>query len=243
MRTALRAAAAVAALVVTVAPTLHDAGAAPKQRCPVGQVRTSGVCVPYGAQTPATTPTTTPPPAEEIGDYEFLFVLEDGTVLRWDPCSPIRYVVNYQGAPSFAREVLAAAITDAENATGIDFVDGGTTTEGRNGTVPTGADAIIAFTTPADSGGLLPATAAGVGGANWYFPAGGTPRLVDGLVLLNATDIAGYTSRYGEQFGRDVLRTVMLHELGHMVGLDHVTDIKQVMYPISEALFYGSRRP
>lgn len=240
MKPAVRAVAALAALAFATPTAIDVASAAPKPRCPVGQVRQNGQCVAYGVAAPTTTTTTAPAPAEQIGEYKFLFTLDDGTVIRWDPCTALRYVVNYQGAPSFAAEILAGAIADVENATGIDFVDGGTTGRGRDGTVPDGADAIIAFTTPGESGGLLPSSAAGVGGANWLFPGDAPARLVDGLVLINASDMAGYTSRYGEQFGRDVLRTVLLHELGHMVGLDHVNDVRQVMYPVSEALFYGS---
>jgi predicted Zn-dependent protease len=29
----------------------------------------------------------------------------------------------------------------------------------------------------------------------------------------------------------DLVHSVLLHELGHLVGLDHVSDTKQLMYP------------
>lgn len=33
------------------------------------------------------------------------------------------------------------------------------------------------------------------------------------------------------QDGRQVVRAIVLHELGHLVGLGHVTDATQLMYP------------
>ena len=71
--------------------------------------------------------------------------------------------------------------------------------------------------------------AAGVGGAQWD---GSTGRIVHGYVVLN------YEEELEAGFGRGpatgtqgTLGQLMMHELGHAVGLQHVKDDQQIMYP------------
>ena len=51
--------------------------------------------------------------------------------------------------------------------------------------------------------------------------------LVSGMVQLDARDLV----RMRRQAGSAVARGVILHELGHLVGLGHVQDRRQNMYP------------
>jgi predicted Zn-dependent protease len=50
---------------------------------------------------------------------------------------------------------------------------------------------------------------------------------VSGQVVLDATDLRRMTRT---RSGRDEARGVVMHELGHVVGLDHVKDRTQLMY-------------
>lgn len=70
------------------------------------------------------------PKTTTFSDYAFL--LENpktGDPARWDPCEPVRYVVNAELAPVGAREELDQAIAEVSKATGIRFQSEGNTTE------------------------------------------------------------------------------------------------------------------
>jgi hypothetical protein len=51
---------------------------------------------------------------------------------------------------------------------------------------------------------------------------------VSGTVALDAPQIAPVLDR---RAGRSVVEAIVLHELGHLVGLAHVEDSGQLMYP------------
>jgi hypothetical protein len=55
----------------------------------------------------------------------------------------------------------------------------------------------------------------------------GTLAYVTGQVVLDAADLGPALSQSG---GADAARAVIQHELGHLVGLDHVADETQLMY-------------
>ncbi len=66
------------------------------------------------------------------GFKDYAFLLENpktGEPARWDPCQPIRYVVNPESAPRGAVEELDLAIAALSAATGIRFQSEGGTTE------------------------------------------------------------------------------------------------------------------
>jgi hypothetical protein len=161
------------------------------------------------------------------GSHGFLYRFGDGTYARWNPCRALTYRVNYVGAPGFARAEVDAAVARVEAATGIDLVDmgdlGGTT--GNNGTAPSGVDAVIAFVSAAENPNI--GSAAGLGGGG-YMPAwnGYDARVVSGFVLINES------LSYSQGLGPSGLQGLLLHELGHMMGLDHVQDLAEVMYPV-----------
>ena len=182
---------------------------------------------------PPTNPPTNPPgqPSSppSAGAHAFLYSFGDGTFARWNPCAAIRYSVNYTHAPSGARAALADAFAKVVAATGLTFEDVGDTTEGLDGVPPANADAVIAFANAAESGGKLSSGGVlGVGGGSFVsFPS---KRVIAGYVVLNR-DYA-----FPEGYGDNSLGETLLHEIGHMVGLAHVSDVRQVMYPTSHAV-------
>jgi predicted Zn-dependent protease len=55
--------------------------------------------------------------------------------------------------------------------------------------------------------------------------------LVTGTVSLDAGQ---FPSILGRRHGPAIAQAIVMHELGHLVGLDHVDDAKQLMYPQSQ---------
>ena len=153
------------------------------------------------------------------GPHTFLYT-GGGGIARWNPCQKLTYVVNDDRATSAQRDLLDSVILEAEHASGIDFVYVGETSGGLDGQPPQGARAVIGFSdgsaTPQLSGGTV-----GIGGGSFY---AGTPTR-DGSVA------SGY-ALFVNSFGTSVQqRELMLHEIGHMLGLGHINDATQVMNP------------
>lgn len=167
-----------------------------------------------------------------VGSHRFMYRFDDGSHARWNPCQPISYALNLSGAPGFARTDVEAAIARVEAATGLDFQYAGETAGGLDGRPPTGVDTVIAFASPSENDAL--SGAAGLGGGS-YSPAwyGADPRVVNGFVLVNRT------VSFTQGLGGSGLQGLLLHEIGHMVGLDHVDDYGEVMYPVMHPLPNG----
>jgi hypothetical protein len=159
------------------------------------------------------------------GPHTFLYALSGGGYARWNPCSTLTYVVNYNGAPSFARGEVDRAVARVEAATGIDLVNMGDTNAGNNGVPPNGIDAVIAFVNNSENSSI--GNAAGLGGGSYYAPWNGRDAYVArGFVLINET------INYSQGLSSTGLEGLLLHEIGHMMGLDHVGSTAEVMYPV-----------
>ena len=198
----------------------------------------------------ADTPLGTPPPAPATpGAFEFLATQDEGSApVAWDPCRPIRYVVNPAGAPPGADALLDEAIARTSAATGLVFVDEGTTDEpwkkDRDPYQPDRygekwAPALIVWSNDAEVPGLA-GYIAGLGGA---IPRpvpedpAGTLAYVSGQVVLDGGDLAAVIALPG---GADGVRSVIQHELGHMMGLDHVADPAQLMFSEGDVADWGT---
>lgn len=170
------------------------------------------------------------------GPHAFLYKMNDGSFARWNPCSTLTYQVNYSGAPPFARTEVARAVAKVEAATGINLVDLGDTTLGNDRIPPTGAKAVIAFVSPAESPAID--GVAGLGGGAYYTPWNGWDAYVaQGFVHINET------LNYTQGTGPSGLEGLLLHELGHMVGLDHVASTDEAMYPVMHNLPWAGYGP
>src|SRR5436190_22206861 len=66
--------------------------------------------------------------APTTGSYAFLATDGDRPI-RYDPCTPVHYVVNLSQAPPNALDHIAGAIAQVQAATGINFVYDGETDE------------------------------------------------------------------------------------------------------------------
>jgi hypothetical protein len=171
---------------------------------------------------------------------------KNGSVTRWNPCDGVIHVrINPAQGGTGALTDATSALAALGKATGLSFAVDGTTTF-----VPTTANAggqpaaiVIAWAAPGTGAGKSNYYSAGAvgeggwrssgvsnnGGATW------TWKITQGFVVVDPTvKLAG-------GFGNGQTRgALLLHELGHVVGLGHTTDTSQVMYPVLRSTSYGS---
>ncbi len=173
-------------------------------------------------------------PAPASAGWGPTYVDAQGHPARWDPCTPIPYVVQAGWIPEAGRRDLAEALQRLSAASGLVFVSEGDTDElpsrSRSAYQPERygerwAPLLIGWV-PAE------ATDLGLGGGvqgvslSVALPGRDAPHLVSGQVALDATH------RVASGFGAGTTDgEVLLHELAHAVGLGHVLDATQVMYP------------
>ena len=184
------------------------------------------------AVVPALRSVTTPASAEAGWGPTYVDTL--GRPARWDPCAPIHYVVLSRWAPATGRADLAAALARISAVSGLRFVDDGDTEEiplrTREAYQPARygkrwAPILIGWVPPSRTDLGL---GDGVQGVTMAIALGGRAggSIVTGQVALDAD------RRLPGGFGPGATEgEVLLHELAHAVGLGHVQDPTQVMYP------------
>ncbi len=181
-----------------------------------------------------------PEPPPQGGAHEFMMSNEDGSPVAFDPCRPVSWVLNPAGAPPGSEALVKEAVARTAAATGLVFEYDGTTTEGwakerepfqedRYG--DRWAPMLVAWATQSEQPGLA-GYIAGLGGGQAY-GLDGELTYVPGSLLLDAEDI-GHIPLDDPQ-GATVARGIIMHELGHVVGLDHVADPRELMYSESTA--------
>ena len=178
-------------------------------------------------------PPVTPPGVSDA--YAFLATGFGGDPVTYDPCQPIPYVVRPDGAPPGGDAVIAEAVRRTEAATGLRFIAEGTTEEApsddREPFQPDRygnrwAPVLIAWSDPSEVPGLA-GRVAGLGGSTPVLTPTGAQVLVTGEVTLDA---ATMRELFSSREGVEAARAVIQHELGHLVGLDHVEDPTQLMH-------------
>lgn len=172
---------------------------------------------------------------------------DDGSPVRWNPCEPIRWVLDPRHAPPQARDDLETAMDRITAATGLDFRFEGVVDEvpsrSRSPYQPDryGAErwspVLVSWVPAAATDVALSdndravAIPVAVGDAV-------SDVFVSGQMVLNADKAlpGGFEDRHAS-WGATIL-----HELGHLVGLDHVDDPRQLMftYPGFGPVSFGS---
>ncbi len=161
------------------------------------------------------------------GSYAFVVTTPDGDPVGWDHCKPIHYVVNPAGAPEAWEEVIRGGVAAAADASGFDFQYDGTSIERTfDQRVPDSSKpppVLIAWA-GSDEVPDLKGTTAGIGGST-PGRVRGRVQFVTGLVVLDTNAYDRMESR-GDQRSQQL---ILAHELGHVLGLDHVDDLGELM--------------
>lgn len=179
-----------------------------------------------------------PEPVQNPGDQWEPLDTWLGEPVRWEACQPIHYAVNPTGMPDGGREVLESAFARVSRATGLYFVDDGTTDatdlsvddpwQYQQGYPPV----LIRWDLPAEEseeGHKL-----GEAGPASVTDPTGRPTYVTGTAGLT---VEGSAHDLDTDWGTASMRAVWLHELAHLVGLDHVEDPSQLMNPTVSGLY------
>jgi hypothetical protein len=175
-----------------------------------------------------------------------------GTVVRWAPCTVtatgththyITYRVDAAGVPGRIR-LVKRALAAVTAASGLRFRYLGHTSyiphnavlhyptgdrvvfDAARQRARTGAELVIAWARGSASNLLTPSEA-GVGTVSWSGSYASQLRIVEAAVVMRR----GVHLRAGFRAGASV-GALLLHELGHAVGLNHVGRRSQLMYPV-----------
>ena len=171
----------------------------------------------------------------------------------WDPCSTVRYGIDFTYARKQGLRVVReerrwrSAVAEVADAMGVRFVyEGRIRSRASNGVQPrssSGVDLIITFGSESRRGRygygrVLAGPVAGIAGISWR-QSTAAARVDYGYVIIDAKEVARKTNATTSPFDPrpaterppDVVRSLYMHEFGHAVGLTHVRDKKQLMFP------------
>lgn len=147
----------------------------------------------------------------------------------WNPCEEIHYEVNPDGAPEEWESLIGSAVDEISERTGLGFTYDGTTDDrdfgDRYSSGQSAPPVLIGFA-DADEVPDLEGDVAGLGGAT---AVGLNQRYgyVTGMAVFDTDTFDRLDGRTG---GETAMRSIILHELGHVVGLAHVDDRGEIMY-------------
>lgn len=193
---------------------------------------------------PAPLGTPAPLPAH-VDSYAFLGVKEvEQALVAYDPCRPIHYVMRAANAPDGGQEMVNAGFAELSRVTGLQFVNDGGTLEAPSNERPMyqpdsygdrWAPVLVVWSTVEESPSLRQVEEGGgtrdaFGYAGSWAATPGTKDpyvYVTGQVVLNAPLL----SEHAAVEGPALEPAVIAHELAHLVGLEHVDDPTQLMYP------------
>ncbi|GAB2758772.1 zinc metalloprotease [Nocardioides pakistanensis] len=210
---------------------------------PAGEPLPEAPADPTADPTPEPAPEPTPEPTPDLqrpttpalgnpADFSYMIAKR----ARWNPCRVINYRVNTTYGPPSALQDTIGAMNRIEQATGLDLEYVGKTDlipQDQQGTYPFGTQIVIAWASRAQSAMITGDSVAGVGGPMGYggtIDEDGVPVVTwsEGTVVLNSAfnDVLDPGFGVGATVGK-----LLMHEVGHVIGLGHAGGEEQVMYP------------
>jgi hypothetical protein len=196
---------------------------------------------PMGSPSASHVPKAPPAPTGPGGAFSFLDVTVDNgqrVPIRWNPCQPIEYQLEFQVRPAGALGAIRTALERTSAATRIRFRLDGATSVDPHRLFKT------SFLADATDNVYRPVLLAVVSGA--AFDSFGTSKRAvafthpeEGTGGLDKQYVAGIvvvdgSVRFAER-GRWSLTLVVQHELGHLMGLGHVRARDELMFSYEEA--------
>jgi len=160
---------------------------------------------------------------EGPGSYRFMQTQpQSDEPVGYDPCRAIEVELNPEGAPEGYDELVDTAIAHTSGATGLRFERVGLT-DRRPPKLTTARrqPVLVAFAT-SDEVPELAGDVAGIGGSTAVERGFRDRRYVTGQVVLDAEVF--------EDIPDADAQAIVDHEFGHLVGLDHVDDPRELMY-------------
>ena len=165
-----------------------------------------------------------------VGSYAFTSVDQAGEPVTYDPCKTIPWVINPTDAPADYLSFIAPAFERVQAATGLRFRYDGTSDDPWQSRQRglSSRPILVTFNEP-DDVPRLQGDAIGLGGSMLRQLQGRDARFITGSIALEASwfQAASDNGRTAEQ------QAIVMHELGHVVGLDHVEDPAELMAPKS----------
>lgn len=159
-----------------------------------------------------------------------------GTPVTYDSCSTIHVVVNARLAPPGTDGLLKSAVDEVSAASGLHIVVDGPTDELPSPARPVHdllrygpgwSPVLVSWTTPSQVP-RLHGKVVGLGGSSRVTAPSGRLHYVSGTVSLDTPGLRRMLAR-SPGLGTLEVRAVMIHELGHVLGLAHVRDRSQIM--------------
>lgn len=211
---------------------------------PASTLAGSSVVETSNGPTPGTEESSSPigtpvPLVSTNSSYKFVQYQTDKTTpVAYDPCRPIHFVIRPDGEPIGGNQIIIEAVSRVSQATGLQFINDGATSE-----VPSTqreiyqpdrygdhwAPVLFAWESIAENADFA-ASVEGQSGSVAVSRGSGPRVFVTGMIELNAKKLSDLLLT---QDGIRLVHAVVLHELGHLVGLAHVADQTQLMFPES----------
>jgi hypothetical protein len=177
----------------------------------------------------------------ESGPAYAYMVSRNGEPVTYSSCRVIQVAVYPAGGPPNAEAIVHEAVDQVRAATGLKVVVSGSFGgHAPNWNFEAGPvypdDPIVVSWQDGNAIARLSGDTVGLGGSRVVSASNGGERLVAGTVALSRDFYAKLVRDHDHR--REV--QVLLHELGHVFGLDHVDRRDEIMYPsVSSLAAYG----